>query len=143
MAFALLMLTACSQTIFHKKVIASTEVEAVPEFTTIKDIEVERCNRVILFFPFPADYKEMYEYAMADARDAGGDGLVDFQMKSSGFTFVYPLFMNDCWTASGKAVKFKSTGSNWDAPAKTESDASSSNSSEGTTQSTWDAPEAE
>jgi hypothetical protein len=117
-----LLTVSCSHNIFHAPVTVSTSVNSVGSYKELGTVEERKCNVFLLFFGAPINYKSMYEEVMVQAREKGGNAIIDFQVRSDGFTFVYPLFMKDCWLATGKAVKLgASEGSAWDKPANASS----------------------
>ncbi len=118
------LLSSCSHTLFHTETLVSTKSMALPEYKDMGAVSVRKCATIVLRFGSPLNYKKMYQYAMEDATNMGGDAIVDFQVAPDGFTFIYPLFIRDCWVAKGRAAKFKSGSSSWDSP-KEESKGSS------------------
>lgn len=121
---AVSLLSACSTRVFENNVTASTKVKGVPQHRELGQVEARDCNTFLFIIPAPMNPKKMYSTILDETKALNGDAIVDFQMRSDGFTFIYPFFIRDCWKATGTAVKFvkdPTATSAWDAkPATTD-----------------------
>lgn len=107
MTAAALMMSSCVTNVFKDQVAVSTKSKALSGYKDLGMVEKRGCNRFILFFPAPMNTKAMYSDILDDAHGLGADAVVDFQMRSDGFFMLYPLYAQDCWKATGTAVKFE------------------------------------
>ncbi len=117
-----ILLAGCARQTFHSEITASTKVSSVRDYKILGDVEASACNKWIFFFPFGANYKSMYKEAFEKTGEIGGDAMIDFQVRSKHFFYLYPLGILDCWEATGTAIKMGSGGgfgeksSVWDKP---------------------------
>jgi hypothetical protein len=106
-----LLFTACARQTFHSDLTASTRVSSVRDYKILGEVEASACNKMILFFPIGANYKNMYKQVFEQTSELGGNATIDFQVRSKRFLYVYPFGLLDCWEATGTAIKMGSGGS--------------------------------
>lgn len=85
----------------------STQTAAVPAHKILGKVEVKSCSFI--------DFKKMENKILEQAKEMGGDAIIDFQMRHTSSIFIYSMYSQDCYSFTGKAVKF--TGSGFDAPS--------------------------
>jgi hypothetical protein len=115
--------------------LASTKSAAVPPHKVLRQVEAKDCATIynpFLFIPIisPANFKNMYNNVLEQAKGMEGDAVIDFQVRETSVNNVLFLYMRYCYSAVGTVVKFtdRNGTSVWDV---------SPSGSEGT--SVWDA----
>ncbi|MDR3002260.1 MAG: hypothetical protein LBU89_13485 [Fibromonadaceae bacterium] len=103
--FAFSFLTSCSSS--YSKAIISTKSTAIPPHKVLGKAEFENCW---------ADFKKMYNGVLDQAREMGGDAIMDFQLRNTSITSVFG-YIKVCHAAVGTVIKFDSSegSSAWDA----------------------------
>ena len=114
--FAFCLLTSCSSSLYSQPVLASTNVNSVPQHKALGRVESSSCDRYI--FPFiiiPSDFKKAYKNVFEQAEGMGGDGIVNVQIRNKSYTHIlWFLYASSCYTLTGEAVKFTDGESSWD-----------------------------
>jgi len=90
--------------------LVSTKVAAVPTHKIMGKVETESCGIL--------NFKSMENKVLEQAKEMGGDAVIDFQVRLTSSTFVFYfiwIYMRDCYSITGTAVKF--TGSGFDTPS--------------------------
>jgi len=91
--------------------LVSTQVAAVPSHKILGKVGIENCGMTV-------NFKKMESNILEQAKEMGGDAVIDFQVRLKSSTFIYYFFYvyaQDCYSVTGTAVKF--TGSGFDAPS--------------------------
>lgn len=125
------LLASCSGSYYKQPMLLSTKSTAVPSgHKVLGNVETKGCGGWVFYIPYSSiDFIKMKAKALEQAIAMGGDAVVDFQIRNSSFFFAL-FFSSDCYIATGKAVKFVSGSSSWDAsPTETK---------EQETKSEWD-----
>jgi len=92
--------------------LVSTQVAAVPAHKILGKAEIESCGGTAI------NFKNMESKVLEQAREMGGDAVIDFQVRLKSSTFFYYFFyvyVRDCYSVTGTAVKF--AGGGFDAPS--------------------------
>jgi len=101
----LLALAGCKIAVFENPVTVSTRSLSVARAEPIERVTVERCNYQVLIVPVIRDPKPAYEELLDLAQAKGGNVVVDFEVRDSGFVAVVPFFLRACWEATGIAAR--------------------------------------
>lgn len=104
-ALAALTLTGCKLAVFDRPFTVSTRSQAVRKAQPLGRISAERCNYVVLVVPVIRDPKPAYEELLQKAEAAGGNAVMDFQVRDAGVMAIMPFFARACWEATGQAVR--------------------------------------
>lgn len=96
-------LAGCKWPVFKEPVTVSTRSSVSRYAEPIGRVTVERCNLFIIFIPIIRDPAEAYQELLMEAEQRGGNTIIDFQVRDSGF-FAVPLFGRGCWEATGIAA---------------------------------------
>lgn len=110
MAAGVLLLgsAGCTHDVFHKPITLSTKSAKITETRRLKPVDAESCNFFFLLLPIPSDPRDIYDDLLQKAKDAGGNGVVDFQLREKSFFFwMFPPIMSQCVEAMGTAVLFE------------------------------------
>lgn len=106
--FLFLGSAGCIKDVFHKPVTVSTKSAKIKETRRLKPVDAESCNYVFLLLPIPSDPRNVYDDLLQKAKDAGGNGVVDFQLREKSFFYwMFPPLMSQCVEATGTAVLFE------------------------------------
>jgi len=118
---AFCFLGSCSSSYYKSPMLASTKAVAVPPHKILGKVESKDCTTLhnyMLFFPIiiSADFKKMYNKTLDQAREMGGDAIVDFHVRETSIINVLFFYARYCYSATGTAVKFADAGTSaWDA----------------------------
>lgn len=106
--FLFLGSAGCIHDVFHKPVTLSTKSAKIRETRRLKPVDADSCSYVFLYLPIPSDPRDVYDDLLQKAKDAGGNGVVDFQVRGkSSFYWLFPLIGFQCFEATGTAVLFE------------------------------------
>lgn len=106
--FLFLGSAGCIKDVFHKPVTLSTKSAKIKETRRLKPVDAESCSYFFLLLPIPSDPRNVYDELLQKAKDAGGNGVVDFQLRGkSSFFWMFPLTGYRCVEATGTAVLFE------------------------------------
>jgi len=139
---ALCLIASCSGSYYKSPMLASTKAAVVPPHKVLGKVESKDCAIVynfMLFFPIPVptDFKKMYNGVLEQAREMGGDAVIDFQVRETSIYSAFFFYMKFCYSATGTAVRFTTDGTSaWDAPPVAEEQKQD-------TKSVWDLPKEE
>lgn len=108
LACSALFVTGCAAPYFNAPMTVSTSSVSLKNAEHIKQVRVENCDHVFIFFPIVTDWKDTYDKLLSEAKQAGGNAIVDFQVRStSSFSWMFPPFINVCREATGVAAKIQ------------------------------------
>ena len=103
-ALALAALTGCTSSVFNKPVVLSTKTDAVHVVRRIKPISAEQCDTVIVIVPIAHDPGDMFDELLARSREAGGNAVLDLQVRDTSVAMAFPLFVRSCAVGTGTAA---------------------------------------
>lgn len=106
MLVSLFSATGCVSYVFKEPATVSTRSEVIKHVKPIREISVEYTNYIFVIIPIMPDPGKVYEDLMAEAKKAGGNAVVDIQVrpKKSGLTGFLPVFMSVTFEAVGTAA---------------------------------------
>jgi len=108
--FLLLMLlgttSACVLPVFNSPRVISTNSEIAAHAKRLEQVSVEWTQFVFVFIPFPLwfDHAGKHDDLLAKAKAAGGNAVVDVEIRNKDMLFVVPLFYKVTWEAVGTAA---------------------------------------
>lgn len=118
-AFVSSLLVGCSTHVFHENMTVSTKSKALAISKELGQVEARDCNTAVLGYSISMNPAKIYRKILEETQAMNGDAVIDFQMRSDGFTLIYPFYWSSCWKATGTAVKFQKAPhakSSWDSP---------------------------
>ena len=103
-AAVLMLAPGCSSSVFNHPVSLSTKTDAVHVARRIKPVSVEKCDTLIVVVPIAHDPADMFDELLARAHEAGGNAVVDMQVRATSTAMAFPLFVRSCAVATGTAA---------------------------------------
>lgn len=97
--------TGCVAHVFHDPATISTKTIAASNAKHLKPVSATLTNYFFVLIPIPRDPRDIYEDLLAEAKAAGGNAVVDVQIRNkSMFLLVFPTVLIDRWEAEGIAA---------------------------------------
>lgn len=96
--------TSCVAPVFNSPLTISASSEAAAHAKRLGEVRVEATTFVFVFIPIPFDPRDMYDDLLDKAKAAGGNAVVDVQVRSKDTLFLVPLFYKMTWEAVGTAA---------------------------------------
>jgi hypothetical protein len=94
----------CTSSVFNAPVVLSTKSDAVNVTLRLRPVSVEQCDALIVVVPVVSDPASLYDELLARAEEAGGNAVLDMQIRHSSTMLAFPFFSQDCITATGIAA---------------------------------------
>ena len=96
--------TSCVYPVFNAPISISASSEAAAKAKRLKQVSAERTFFMFVVIPIPFDPRDMYDELLQKANAAGGNAVVDVQVRNKDSMFVIPLFYKQTWEAVGTAA---------------------------------------
>jgi hypothetical protein len=96
--------SSCVAPVFNSPITISASSEAAAHAKRLGQVRVEATTFVFVIIPIPFDPRDMYDDLLAKAKAAGGNAVVDVQIRNKENLFLVPLFYKSTWEAVGTAA---------------------------------------
>jgi hypothetical protein len=106
LALAGMLLAGCSTPVFHAPVALSSRSVVAEYVTPLKPVSVKKTGYVFVLIPIMYDPRDGYSELLQAARNAGGDAVMDVQVRmDSGFFWLFPAIVAQTAEYKGTAVR--------------------------------------
>jgi hypothetical protein len=89
-AWGLCFASGCVQPVFHEPTTISTKSIAALKARPLKQVRAESTAVVVLIIPIVPDPRDIYDDLLAEAKNAGGNAVIDVQVRNRSTVFVLP-----------------------------------------------------
>ncbi|MHC4513631.1 MAG: hypothetical protein ACYTGW_01130 [Planctomycetota bacterium] len=111
LALGTLFGSGCVAPVFHQPTSISTKSIAARQAKLLRPVRAESTSYGFVLIPIPSDPRDIYEKLLTEARAAGGNAVVDVQLRSKTFfLLMFPLIVVDTWEAEGMAAVIGGSG---------------------------------
>lgn len=98
--------TGCTTYVFNSPVTLSTRACVSEQFSPVKRVSVVKTNYMFVIIPIMADPRDGYDELLQEAKSAGGNAVVDFQVHMNpSFMWLFPAIFAQDIEYSGLAVR--------------------------------------
>ena len=94
----------CTHEVFNRPVALSTKTDAVRIVKRLGKVSVGRCDAIVVIVPIAHDPATAYDELLGKARAAGGNAVIDVELRGDSGGFLMPLFVRECSTLTGTAA---------------------------------------
>ena len=101
-------LGGCAAPVFNDPITLSTRSTVERQITRLSEVRAEQTSYFFILLPFQPDPRDLYDDLLANARAAGGNAVVDVQIRSSHvFAWVLPGVVVNTIEAHGTAARIQ------------------------------------
>lgn len=95
----------CVSRVFNSPVTISTKSNVYQKVKPIKTVSAEYSDLFFILFPIPSDPRNVYDDLLNNAKEAGGNAVIDVQIRNKNtFIWMFPPLIVNTMEAKGTAV---------------------------------------
>lgn len=95
----------CVSRVFNDPATISTKSRVYQNIKPVKSVSAEYSNVFFILFPIPSDPRDVYDDLLTNAKDAGGNAVIDLQIRNKNtFIWFFPPIIVNTMEAKGVAA---------------------------------------